>query len=166
MYKNPPILKIPMTKWERIFNIIGVTAYIISLIYLIFQLGNIPEKIPGHFNSKGEVDRWGSKYELFILPILSFFIFSIISLMEKAPNMYNYPKRLNEANAKQFYLNSRITINFIKNVILVIFSYLLFQIVQISLGKIDSLSFWFTPIVIVIIIGAIVVSIYRSSKIK
>ena len=29
-----------------------------------------PERIPVHWNATGEVDRWGSKYELFIIPVV------------------------------------------------------------------------------------------------
>lgn len=166
MNNNPPVLKIPMTKWEKLFNIIGVTCFLIAIGYLIFQLPHMPDKIAAHFNGKGEVDRWGSKYELLILPFIGFFILMLISLMEKAPHMYNYPKRLNESNAEAFYLNSRMTANFLKNFILVMFSYILFQTIEIALGKADSLNFWFLPVMGIVIVGTIIITLYRSSKIR
>ena len=39
---------------------------IISMIALIF----LPDLIPAHYNIKNEIDRWGSKYEILIIPII------------------------------------------------------------------------------------------------
>ncbi len=68
---------------------------------MYYSIGeHLPDQIPGHFNGLGEVDRWGSKYEIIILPIIGVFIFALMSLLEKAPHMHNYPKRLNENNVR------------------------------------------------------------------
>lgn len=34
----------------------------------VFQF--LPDKIPAHYNFAGEIDRWGSKYEIFMYPIV------------------------------------------------------------------------------------------------
>ena len=34
----------------------------------VFQF--LPDKIPAHYNFTGEIDRWGSKYEIFMYPIV------------------------------------------------------------------------------------------------
>ncbi|CAM5203361.1 hypothetical protein UACE39S_06305 [Ureibacillus acetophenoni] len=111
---NPyrPILNLPKTKIERILNYIG--GALLYLSYAAVSWGTLPDKIPGHFNGLGEVDRWGSKSEIIILPIIGGFIFVLMTLFEKAPHMHNYPKRLNESNVKQFYLNSRLMFNMTK----------------------------------------------------
>ena len=48
----------------------------IALILLGFVMTGIfltmaPERIPAHYNIRGEVDRWGSKYEFLIMPFLN-----------------------------------------------------------------------------------------------
>ena len=46
---------------------------------LLIFWGRIPGRIPGHYNGAGEIDRWGSKLELLILPVVSGFIYLFIS---------------------------------------------------------------------------------------
>lgn len=81
-------------------------------------MGKLPEEIPVHFNGKGEIDRWGSKIELIILPFIGVFLWIIMSLLEKVPHMYNFPARLNEQNVEAFYLNSRKMLNEVKTSVL------------------------------------------------
>ncbi len=42
----------------------------ISLVGTIIGLGFMPEKIPMHYDMEGNIDRWGSKYESLIFPVL------------------------------------------------------------------------------------------------
>jgi uncharacterized membrane protein len=50
-----------------ILFILAIMPMIITLIALQF----LPDQIPAHYNLAGEVDRWGSKYESLILPIMA-----------------------------------------------------------------------------------------------
>ena len=43
---------------------------ILPLAVTAFVLQFMPDKIPAHYNFAGEIDRWGSKYESFIYPIV------------------------------------------------------------------------------------------------
>ena len=47
---------------------------------LLIFWGRIPSRIPGHYNGAGEIDRWGSKMELLILPVVSVFVYLFISV--------------------------------------------------------------------------------------
>lgn len=54
------------------------TKWTIALVVLGFVLAGIfltvaPDRIPAHYNIRGEVDRWGSKYEMLILPVINLF---------------------------------------------------------------------------------------------
>lgn len=161
-----PVLFLPKTKLEKVADIIGISVFVASILYAIYNWVNIPEQVPGHFNGIGEVDRWGSKYELIILPCIGLFLFVLMSLLEKAPHMHNYPNRLNENNVERFYLHSRRLLNVIKNICLVLIAYLTIQIVRVSLGEIESLGIWFLPIILVVILGTVIMGIVKQSKLK
>lgn len=47
---------------------------ILSLILTVASLSFMPDSIPMHYNLAGEIDRWGSKYESFIFPVINFVI--------------------------------------------------------------------------------------------
>lgn len=54
-------------------NIMKKIMWIISFIPLVITavvLGFLPDKVPMHYNSEGVIDRWGSKYENLIFPII------------------------------------------------------------------------------------------------
>lgn len=164
MYR--PILKLPKTRSEKIWDYIGGSIFILSIFYIILAWGKLPDEIPGHFNGLGEVDRWGSKIELFILPFIGLFLWIVMWLLEKAPYMHNYPSRLDESNVKAFYLNSRKILNQVKNICLILFAFISIQMVRIGLGEVNSLGWWFLPIVLIGVFISIIKGFITSYKIK
>ncbi len=44
--------------------------YLLPFIYLAYIWNDLPEKVPMHWNIKGEIDRYGDKSELILIPIL------------------------------------------------------------------------------------------------
>ncbi|GGA74941.1 DUF1648 domain-containing protein [Ornithinibacillus halotolerans] len=161
-----PKLNIPKTRSEWLFDIIGLIFYIGSIILLISVWSSLPPEVPAHYNALGEVDRWGSKYELLILPIVGGFLFLMMQVFEKYPEMHNYPSRLNESNAEQFYLLSRKLLNQLKNISLILFSLLAFESVSIAMEWNNGFGVWFLPLLIVGTGIPIVMTLLRQRKIK
>jgi len=161
-----PKLNIPKTRSEWVWDIIGYSFFFGSIILLVIFWGNLPDEVPAHYNASGEVDRWGSKWELIILPISGIFMLLLIQTLEKFPELHNYPKRLNESNAEQFYLNSRKMINQIKNICLILFGLILFESAAIALGWVSGFGKWFLPMVLIGTVVPIISSLVKQSKIK
>ncbi|ASK64090.1 hypothetical protein CFK37_18985 [Virgibacillus phasianinus] len=161
-----PKLKVPKTKSEWILDIMGYSIYLGSIIFLTIIWGMLPEEVPGHYNALGEVDRWGSKWELLILPGVGVFILLLMQTLERFPEVHNYPERFNKSNAKQFYLNSRKLLNRLKNICLVIFALILFESVSIALGWSDGFGVLFLPIAIIVLGIPIVIVVRGNKKIK
>ena len=71
---------------KRLYSILTFLPLVVS----IFACPILPQKIPAHYNLAGEVDRWGSRQEILIIPILTMvlgWIFRrwIVSTMKKQP---------------------------------------------------------------------------------
>ncbi|ENQ3105245.1 Protein of unknown function [Bacillus sp. 491mf] len=160
-----PKIKIPKTKSEWIWDIIGFLFYIGSIIFLISVWNQLPEKVPTHFNGLGEVDRMDSKWQLLILPGIGLFIILLMKILEKHPESHNYPERFNESNARQFYLISRKIINQLKNICLIIFSFIVFESAFIGLGWGSGFGKWFLPLTISGLGIPIVLGIIKQRKI-
>ena len=83
-----------MTKIKKI--VYGILA-VVPLIGTVFSLFFLPDSVPMHFDINHQVDRWGSKYEMLILPIIvlimgAVFIFvgkSLAKNEEHGNNNYN-----------------------------------------------------------------------------
>ncbi len=69
-----------MTKTkELIFKILSRAPLSVTLIAFFFM----PDTVPVHFNMSNQVDRWGSKYELIILPCVVLVMGIIFVLVAK-----------------------------------------------------------------------------------
>ena len=66
------------------------TLTVISSVIMLFVL---PDIVPVHFDVNGVVDRWGSKYEILILPILA-----IVSMLAFELFTKWYNKKINDTN--------------------------------------------------------------------
>ena len=67
------------------FSDLSLTQKILEGLSLVLVAGmllgpllfwsRIPDQIPGHYNAAGEITRWGGKGELFLLPVVSVFMY-------------------------------------------------------------------------------------------
>lgn len=164
-WKRPEI-KIPKTRSEWVWDMIGLIVYIASIFFLIYVWNKLPDQVPGHYNAQGEVDRVGSKFELLLLPGIGLFMLIFIQFFERHPELHNYPQRINQSNAEQFYLQSRKLANQLKNICIIIFSLLLFESVSIALGWWSGFGKWLLPIILVGTFTPIVIGFIQQSRIK
>jgi len=47
-----------------------ITIVLIPFIYLAYIWKTLPKKVPMHWNINGEIDRFGTKFELILIPVL------------------------------------------------------------------------------------------------
>ncbi len=161
-----PILIINPTKTEKIIEIIG---YIILLAYWITTIStyqNLPEKIPIHYNGLGEVDNYGKKSSIFLLPIIGSFIFVILTMISKNPQNFNYNIKITEENAEYQYKNSIKLMQFLKIIVIILFFMIDLKTIRIAIGKSIGLGNSFLPLTIGIIFLPIIYFAYKSYKVK
>lgn len=166
MNEKRPKLNIPKTRSEWIGDIIGYTFYLGSLIFLIYIWPELPKEVPAHYNAAGEVDRWGSKWELLILPGVGLFILVLLQLFEKFPEWHNYPKKFTESNAKAFYLTSRKLMNQLKNLSLIVFALILYNSVAIALKWNEGFNVIIFPLFVVCFLLPVILSFIRFRRIS
>lgn len=87
-------------KNKKLFYILMFLPLVMSIVALLFM----PEVIPTHYNIENIVDRWGSKYEILIFPILTilygqFFLFMVrIAKKQEVEGNNNEKKWFNYRN--------------------------------------------------------------------
>jgi len=166
MYTGRPKIKIDKTQGQKIANIIGYGVFIAAVIFATINVFTLPDEVPIHFNMKGEADGWGSKYFIFILPLIAMIPCGLLEMLERAPEMSNYPNRFNEQNAEAFYRNSIQTLNIIKNAILIIFAIILCEMVFAAQG-IQLLPPYALFILTLLLLGIpIIIQLVKQKKIK
>lgn len=98
-----PKLHIELEKQDII--IIWLTWIGLLAIWIIAVYGfvHLPETIPVHFNVKGEPDGFGGKWSLFFLPGLTTALLIGLTLLNRYPEIFNYPVKITAENAERQY---------------------------------------------------------------
>ena len=162
---NRPKLNLPKTLVEKVADVIGTIVFILWIVYLVNAWGQLSDQVPSHFDGAGQVDRWGSKWELIILPIIAALLTAFMAFLEKHPEWHNY-MNLNESNIEFQYKNSRLLLNIMKNEIILFFAYISYRSIQVALGKAESLGIAFLPVFLISIFGTMIFFIVRSFRKK
>ena len=120
------IITVPDTRFHKVIRLISLLLIIGMFLNIILFWRTIPNQIPGHYNGAGEVDRWGSKGELFLIPILTFLMFLGISVLEKHPSMWNTGVAITSRNKDRVYRYVKNMIAVLKLIMTGVFTYLSF----------------------------------------
>lgn len=96
-------MKTESTKFQKLAETLAALLLILFIAYIALNYSNLPDRIPGHYNAYGEIDRWGSKVEILFLPLITLFIYFILTLLSHYPTLWNVPSIRNEQNAEAVY---------------------------------------------------------------
>ena len=53
-------------------KILNIAVLLVAILSTLMAISFMPDIIPVHFDIHGAVDRWGSKYEMLLLPVITF----------------------------------------------------------------------------------------------
>jgi len=97
---DDPRHQLPNPMADGWLRYVPLAAVILGFILVSTNYGELPAQIPIHFNGRGEVDGYGPKVMLWLLPVVNLGVFGLMSLIPKTPfSMFNYPVTITEENA-------------------------------------------------------------------
>ena len=121
---------------------------LLPFIYLAYLWNILPEKVPIHWNYKGEIDGWGAKYSLigvlFLLPVFTYVLMLAIPKID--------PKKRIELMGMKYYQ--------IKFVLVVFMSVLALYILHSSKNQMLS-----SPNVVLVLIGLLFMALGNYFKV-
>lgn len=123
-----------MTKTkETLFKILTRLPFTVTLIAFFFM----PDTVPVHFNMNNQVDRWGSKYELLILPA----VILVIGIVFMFAAKYLKAKEEHGNNNYNVFITASLVILAIFNVLTYFTLYIAFMGIQdLDASKVDLFS--------------------------
>ena len=154
-------MKLKNNKIDWIIEIMCLTLLIGLTAYLIFHWGSIPDKIPAHYDWEGNIDRWGNKSDLIFLPMMSWFLYLLITGLQQVPLVWNTGVKITEENEERVYRTLKYMLETLKPIVVADLTYIT---VNSLMGK--SLSGWFTMIVLVAVFGDLIFWIVRLYQVK
>jgi len=154
-------IKIERNALDILEAIVSLSCLVGVAAYLILAWRTIPDQIPGHYNAAGEIDRWGDKSELIVLPIISWLMYGLITLIERFPQVWNTGVRITEENRTEVYRLLKNLIAVVKMFVLLMFGSLT---VISSLGL--NLPVWYVLGFLALLFGFVAYFIVRLTRLR
>jgi uncharacterized membrane protein len=157
-----PKLKVSRKKVDWIMEVAAFIFLIILFALPIYFHNKIPEIIPTHYNISGVPDDYGSAGTLWLLPITGLVIYIVITVLESYPYIYNYPVKITPQNAYRQYTMATRLMRFLKTVVLIMFSFLTYQTIEVALGNKYGMGKILLPVFLIAVFGILIVYLVKS----
>lgn len=152
-------IKLPTTPYQLILNILSFLVLAGHLLFLLIIWSRIPDVVPTHFDINGNVDGYGGKGTLLMLPVVNVIMYPLLCLLERFPDLWNVPGKVTPLNQLWIYGNTKSMLITLKFLINAIFCYI--DICS-ALGR--SMHILATPMILGSIIGSIVFFLWRAKR--
>jgi uncharacterized membrane protein len=161
-----PVIHLDRSKVEIILDIISLIVIVSMIIYVAYVWQDMPERIPMHFNGKGEIDGWGNKMSLIVLPLIGVIVYVGLTLLSRVPHVFNYPTPITSQNARGQYQNGRLFMNSLKAVIVILFGFIEWSVIQSAKEGNAELNLWVLGFILLMLFSTIIFFIIRSIQLK
>lgn len=111
----------------------SISLILILWIYTLLKYSKLPKIIPIHFGFDGNPDNFGSKYFIFLLPILALLLYFFLGYNVKEIN--NYPVEITKENKDAQFVIGILAVKTIIAYVLFIFFSFQKHIIDFSLNK-------------------------------
>ena len=159
-----PRIKPELNTLDRSLIATGNILILAVWIFVLLTFSGLPESIPIHFNASGQVDGFGSRMLIFILPLLSSILFAGLTILNRHPHVFNYPVRVTAQNALLLYKHASRMIRVLAVVIATVFLNTAIGCVFIARGYIDKLPIWLFPVELILPYSVIIYFMYKLTK--
>ncbi len=130
-----PKLEIELTPLDKALELATLLAIVAIFIQIILHYGELPDRIPHHFNAAGEPDAWGSKLLILAIPVIAVGLYYLLRLLYRHRHWSNYPVKITEENAEQQYTLAIRLMRAVNLIVQLLLLFVLIWIIRVGLGK-------------------------------
>lgn len=141
---------------DKLMNRLSLLLLLGTAVFLAVCWRYIPEEVPMHFNAAGEIDRWGSKAELLVLPVISWLMYGLLTVVEQFPGAWNTGVKVTEENRERVYALLSHMLSTLKLLTIAMFTWIT---VWCALAR--PLPVWFLPVVLGALFGDMIYWLVR-----
>ncbi|MEO7445541.1 MAG: DUF1648 domain-containing protein [Ferruginibacter sp.] len=163
-----PAPVISLTSFDKALEIIAVAGIAFSWIFLLMVMPSLPEKIPTHFDLQGKPDGFQVKYNELFLPLFSTIIWVALTILNRFPQIFNYPVQVTKENAASLYRKGTFFIRLIKCLVALVFAIIIYATYWYSKHSNSPISQGLLPVLLVVInipILLMVIPAFRNKKV-
>lgn len=157
-----PKIKLTLSPLDKTLELTATIFFVIMWGLTIYSYFKLPTTIPIDYNASGQVDGYGNKMTLLLLPVLGTLIYFGLTQLNKYPHIFNYMTQITEDNAQRQYTIATRMLRFLKLAILLIFSLIIIFTYLTTIGVTNGLGFWFLPLTLGLLLLPTIISIKQS----
>lgn len=133
---------------DKLMNRLSLLVLVGSVVFLAGYWKQIPAEVPMHYNAAGEIDRWGTKAELLILPVIAWLLYGLLTVVEQVPSAWNTGVKVTAENREQVYALLGHMLSTLKLLVMVMFAW-----ITLWCALARPLPVWFLPVVLAAVFG-------------
>ena len=150
MKSQQPKITLQQKPIDKLLKGISIVILLFGVGYLILKYNTLPNVIPVHFNGSGIPDRWASKWQLWLLPLISTILLLGLFYLMRFPHKLNYLQTITQDNAlKQYTLAVRL-LQLLTLYIQVLFAFLIYKTIAVATDKVVGLGNYFLVLLITV----------------
>ena len=93
----------PTTRYQRIAGILAPLILLGSIVYILIIWHRLPEQIPTHYNFAGEIDGYGGRGTLLLMPVIGLVTDLTVAVCGRFPKSWNTGVRVTALNRARVY---------------------------------------------------------------
>jgi uncharacterized membrane protein len=159
-----PKVRLPLTPADIGLEVASAAGILLIFVITLLAWGNLPEKVPTHFNAAGKPDSYGDKWTIWLLPFINVAMYAGISAISRFPHVFNYLWTITPENAPRQYRLARLMMHGLKTVVVYMFLYIQWKGIEIAQGNSTELGWYFLPLSLVILTGSLMVYLRMAYK--
>jgi len=165
-YHEPdrPKIRPELMPVDWLVEVLAIVALLAFIGYSVYCYPRLPQIIPTHFDAKGQINDYGDKVSVLILPGIALFIHILLTIIARFPYNFNFAGKITPENAPRQYRLATRFIRIIKTVIIVIFFYISTIIIRTSTGQTDRMGIWALPVILGFTIIPIIIYLIAASR--
>lgn len=144
-----PRIQIKLTRTDKVLETMSAVLLLGLLIYTMISWTSLPETIPVHFNAKGQPDGWGSRISIFFSPLLALALYILLTLLNRRPEIFNYPVRITPENAAFQYTLATRLIRLLKLSLIILFGAITWSVVYSAKTAASDAVMWVLPFALI-----------------
>ena len=141
---------------DKLMNRLSLLVLVGSVVFLAGYWKQIPAEVPMHYNAAGEIDRWGTKAELLILPVIAWLLYGLLTVVEQFPSAWNTGVKVTAENREQVYALLGHMLSTLKLLVMVMFAW-----ITLWCALARPLPVWFLPVVLAAVFGNMAYGLVR-----
>ena len=162
-------IKIQLTVLDWLIEILALVLIAAIWGITIYCYSKLPDVIPLHYSVSGKPDVFGGKENIFSLPMLAAIIFMGLTIVNRYPQIFNFPVKITAENVLKKFKEATRLIRYLKLIVTAAFAYYIIKTTKYA-GNINGitqgLGVWFLPLAIGILFIPLIYFSIKTFRIK